>query len=341
MQELTLQDLIDKTVDENADRSTRAYLGGSIIGKKCARQLWYGFRWAKPVDFPPRIRRRFVTGHEMEERVVSRLREAGFTVQNQNPKARNPAKQYAVEYGPLGGLFRGHVDGIVTAPEELWQSIGAHGLNEETPVLLEVKVLASAKYKYTDDTYTEIAKNKTSGNLEGRYFKTARQGAKKAQPVHFAQMQTYMGLSAQADRNGRLHWQKWGLPAPLNHGLYIGVNSDTEQWYAELIEKAPAWFDRAIERAWQVIRAEEPPPRITHNPSDWECKFCDFSGICHRGESMERNCRTCEYAKIKVPGDAGFYGQTAQWVCSLHGSGCGDFTACDQWSPAEDESPMF
>lgn len=338
---LTLQELIDKAVDENAYKGSRNYLGASIIADECERKLWYGFRWYTDIDFPPRIRRRFETGHRMEDRVVARLREAGFSVDNENPRARNPAKQYGAEYGPLGGLFRGHLDGIVTAPGKLWRDIGAEGITAEHPVLLEVKVLASAKYEYTDDTYTEIIGNKKKGRLEGRYFELARKGVKKAQQKHFGQMQAYMGLSRATDRNGKVHYQKWGLSAPLDHALYVGVNADTEQWYAEHVPFSPRWYDRIIGRATRIIRSPTPPERITDNPASWSCTFCDYHSICHGVAEEKKSCRSCAHSEVKLPSDPGFYGRTAQWLCTHHGSGCGDFTACDAWQSIESESPMF
>jgi len=338
---LTLQDLIDRVVDENADRYHRRYLGASIIADDCERKLWYGFRWAKPIDFPPRIRRRFETGHLMEERVIRRMEDAGFSVQHINPKARNPAKQYGAEYGPLGGLFRGHLDGIVTAPGKIWREIGVEGVTAEYPVLLEVKVLASAKYTYADDDYDVPDGNKKSGRVEGRWFELARKGVKKAQQRHYGQMQAYMGMSRATDRNGRVHWEKWGLSGPMDHALYVGVNADTEQWYAEHVPFSPKWYDRIVERATRIIRADEPPPRASDNPASWTCGFCDYLDICHGAELEEPSCRTCAHSRVKIPGDRGFFGKTAQWLCSHHGSGCGDFTACDAFTRIESEEEMF
>jgi hypothetical protein len=81
----------------------RAYLGASVIGSDCRRQIWYGFRWVtQPEDFSPRMLRLFDTGQREEARVIGDLREADIPVFGQQ-----------LEFKALGGHFRGHIDGIV------------------------------------------------------------------------------------------------------------------------------------------------------------------------------------------------------------------------------------
>lgn len=340
---LTLQDLVDESIAEAAaDEPRREYVGASMIGTECTREIWYNFRWYGRPDFPPRIRRRFTTGDKYEERVIDRLSALdGWTVHHENPHARNPKAQYAAEYGPLGGLLRGHTDGFVAAPAEALDRIGVPAEFAGKPALLEVKALASAKYTYADDAYNVPDGNKSEGRTEGRWFELQRKGVEAAQQRHYAQCQTYMGLSRAPDRNGKLNHVKWGIAQPLDWCLYVGVNTDTEQWYAEAIPFRPKWYDRAIERAIQVVRAEDPPPRISENPASWSCTFCDFHRLCHGDAEPDRNCRSCARAEIKVPGDAGFHGNIAQWLCTEHGHACGDYTACDQWTKITDEGAMF
>ena len=340
MHTLNLEELVNKAIDLAAeDESQREYIGASIIGSECERAIWYGFRWYKRPTFPARIRRRFLTGDYYEERVVERLRYIGLTVDDTNPRARNRKGQWAVEYGELGGILRGHLDGIVTGHGKVWQDLGAE-LDQHHPVLLEVKAMASAKYKYTDSTYTEIAENKrgeTLAKIEGRWFKTRRRGVLKGQVTHYAQMQAYMGMSRERDRAGKVHYAKWGLDAPLDHALYVAVNTDTEEYHAELVAYSPTWWERIKARAIRIIRAATPPARKSENPADWTCRFCDHSAICHDFWAPERSCRSCSHATLRLPGDPKHYGKTAQWVCTHHGQSCGDYTPCDQWSPITEE----
>lgn len=80
-------------------------------------------------------------------------------------------------------------------------------------------------------------------------------------------------------------------------------------------------------KASEIIFSKEPPPRISENPATFDCKFCNYSGICHKGEQPEKNCRSCRNA---MPTD------NASWTCSLYGVIPSEFikTGCpDNWLP--------
>lgn len=364
---LLLEDLIDNAMRREVERDReleppRDYIGASMIGQKCDRAIWYDFRWANLPDFPPRIRRRFASGDSYETRVVERLARAGFWVSPYNPKARNAKRQWAGEYGPLGGLLRGHMDGFVWAPRELWARVlpepdsapgGAPGgaLEREAmldaldgaPVLLEVKLASSAKYTYAaDDTeYLHPKRQRTKGRTEGRFFEMARKGVAKARPRHLAQMQAYMGFSRVGDRGGKVQWRKWKLGAPLSYALYVAVNGDTDQWYAELVPYEPRLFERVVAKASAVARADRPPARQWSNPQWGDCRFCDHRDTCHRGDAASNvSCRMCEHAELRIPGDRGFFGTTAQWFCTLHGRGIDRAaTPCDRYLEISEHAP--
>jgi hypothetical protein len=51
--------------------SLRPHLGASLIGKECARQLWYTFRWVSSTSHRGQLLRLFRTGHLEEARMVS------------------------------------------------------------------------------------------------------------------------------------------------------------------------------------------------------------------------------------------------------------------------------
>lgn len=354
---LDIQTLIDRATDEEAKRREaeyppRDYVGASSIGTKCDRALWYAFRWWDMPDFPGRIRRRFETGDVYEVRAIKDMRLAGFEVIDQNPRARNEKKQWAGEYGPLGGLLRGHMDGFARASREVWsEMLGEVGSEDGAEadrarlldaladrwVLIEVKAMASAKYRYAkDDTDYNfpLGQRTKGGRTEGRWFECRRKGVLAAQPKHWAQMQAYMGFSRVEDRNGKLQWEKWGLGHELSHALYIGINGDTDQWFAELVPFIPRAFDRIVEKARTIIRAKTPPPREWENPALGECRFCDAREACHRSRPPTRvTCRSCEHAVLKVPGDPRFFGSVAVWVCGLHKANIKrEATPCDHYT---------
>jgi hypothetical protein len=58
-----------------------------------------------------------------------------------------------------------------------------------------------------------------------------------------------------------------------------------------------------------VENVGELPERVADNPKSPDCMWCDFKQVCHEGAPVERNCRTCAFAR-PVPGP--------QWLCGKH-----------------------
>src|SRR6266540_1462894 len=58
----------------------RSHLGASMIGRECARELWYAFRWATARREGGRMVRLFNRGHLEEPRFVALLRMIGCAV---------------------------------------------------------------------------------------------------------------------------------------------------------------------------------------------------------------------------------------------------------------------
>lgn len=139
-------------VDE--DGGFRSHLGASMVGRPCAREIWFGFRWAKKPKFPARILRLFNRGHLEEARFLAMLLAIGVQVYQQDANG----KQFRIS--DLGGHFGGSGDGV---------GIGIPDLNPSSPCLLEFKT-----------------HNKKS------FDKLAKEGVMVAKPEHYAQMQTYM-----------------------------------------------------------------------------------------------------------------------------------------------------
>jgi hypothetical protein len=134
----------------------RDHLGASIIGKSCARALWYDFRWVTPARHSGRLLRLFETGQREEDRLVRNLRATGATVLEVDPET---GRQFRVEAhgGHFGGSLDGVAIGILEAPKA-WH-------------VLEFKT-------HGVKSFTEL---------------TAK-GVVQAKPQHAAQMQIYMHL---------------------------------------------------------------------------------------------------------------------------------------------------
>lgn len=96
--------IIDKTIEQNADRKPRPYMGISMIGHECDRYLWLMFRWAVIPSFSGRMLRLFERGQLEEERFVKYLKSIGVDITHTGDD------QAEVDFGCW---VRGHMDGII------------------------------------------------------------------------------------------------------------------------------------------------------------------------------------------------------------------------------------
>jgi hypothetical protein len=340
-----LQEALDHSLEDLNDEGPRGYIGASIVAQECERALWYDWTWATPKKFIGRILRRFAQGHANEARLITELRDAGYEVHSENPRARNDKKQYRAEM--LGGVLSGGVDGFIRGGDRA----GLLNLGDRWH-LLEAKIVVSSKYHYGHDndfsdpdlSYDFPVANKhptqhptsagNESNIEGKWWTLHRRGVKAVFQTYYGQMQGYMGLSHQVV-NGKPVYQSWGLPEPLTRALFVAANTDTEQLHAEIVEYEPDWFAAIQARAKRTAQAKAAPPRIAENPMFPPCRFCDHLAVCHYGNQMAKSCRTCIHSAVRLPGDKGYWGKRAAWLCTLHKQGCGDFEPCESWAEIE------
>lgn len=105
----------------------RNYLGASVLGLECDRQLWYEHHAPIKLD-DPRLMRIFRMGDKVEDLVIEWLRLAGLTVWTEDEAGE--------QFGFVDGPIAGHADGVVM------------GLPESTkPHLLEVKSAKASRFK--------------------------------------------------------------------------------------------------------------------------------------------------------------------------------------------------
>lgn len=143
--------------------------------------------------------------------------------------------------------------------------------------------------------------------MSDKYFKAlSNVGLEKAKPVYWAQCQIGMHLSG------------------LERCLFIAVNKNTDDIYAERIRPNKVFAEMLLARAESIIFADKPPAGISTDPAWFECKFCPYHAICHGDQLPELNCRTCAFSTPEKAGG---------WSCARHRkqldeidqySGCGD-----------------
>jgi hypothetical protein len=148
---------IYRAIERDADTQNRPHLGASIIGRECARDLWYSFRWASLIRHSGRLLRLFERGQREEAVFVANLRAANVTVYDADPET---GRQF--QFKDIGGHFGGSMDacavGLLEAPKT-WHAV-------------EMK--------------THNAKS---------FAKLQAEGVEKSKPEHAAQMQCYMHWS--------------------------------------------------------------------------------------------------------------------------------------------------
>ncbi|CAN5435237.1 hypothetical protein BH11ARM1_BH11ARM1_04520 [soil metagenome] len=122
---------------------------------------------------------------------------------------------------------------------------------------------------------------------------TASKGVVVDKPIHYAQMQVEMHL------------------AELDRALYLTVNKNTDELYAERIDYDKNFATKTIERAERIIHLEQAPDTIGAIDK-FPCKFCGLRTVCYGGEnavSAGVNCRSCAHSTPVAGGD---------WRCELH-----------------------
>jgi hypothetical protein len=156
--EAVVKHIDDAMIAANKAQPKRNYLGASLWGKECNRQLAYIFHGVPEDDgtgFEGKTLRIFDMGHDGEARVAKYVKLAGFDLITE----KADGKQFG--FYEMDGRLRGHIDGAIVSGPAL------EGMNY--PVLWENKALNASNWKKAGDD-----------------------GIKKANFVYYVQAQVYM-----------------------------------------------------------------------------------------------------------------------------------------------------
>jgi hypothetical protein len=155
---------IEAAVEHEAEEP-RDYLGASIAGAHCLRQVQY--TWQVLPSHPARTRDIFDRGHYFEDLSRRRMIAAGFRF----------APVTALGFRGANGLFRGHADGLITAGPELpgvgypclwehkalgakgWRKLEREGLLKTYPAYAAQVALYQAYLECTDNPAIFTATN--------------------------------------------------------------------------------------------------------------------------------------------------------------------------------------
>ena len=138
-----------------------------------------------------------------------------------------------------------------------------------------------------DENIVFLDEFKTNGTGAG-FTNVNTKGLKAEKPKHYEQMCQY------------------GYHYKIKYGLYLIENKNDSDIIVQIVELDWKRGAELEKRAGDIINAKFPPAKIAENPSYYDCKFCTFSGICHEGQPVEKNCRSCKLASPV---------ENAEWYC--------------------------
>jgi len=144
-------------------------------------------------------------------------------------------------FSVANGKIRGHIDGIIfNAPNSLDLSF---------PMLWECKSM-------NDKSFNE----------------TVKKGLVVSKPVYASQVAVYQA------------YMEGSIPnISENPALFTAINKDTAELYFELIPFVKSLAQRMSDKGVNILRATESHellPRISNDPSYFECKFCPWQIRC-------------------------------------------------------------
>jgi hypothetical protein len=225
--------------DEDED-GMRTHLGGSILGEKCMRAVWFSFRWAARETLEGRMLRLFARGHREEATVIDLLRRIGATVWAHG----EDGAQFRIS--DFGGHLGGELDSVACGLPELPSKLA---------VLLEIKT-------HNDKRFKQLQK----------------EGLIKGYPKHYKQAQVYMHkanikhcLYCAVNKNDDELWFYFFDYDP-NIGNQLMMRAETIIFGSGLpprISETPSWFECTFCIHKQVCFKFE-APKVN-------CRTCRFS----------------------------------------------------------------
>lgn len=130
----------------------------------------------------------------------------------------------------------------------------------QTPHVLEVKCCSEKKFNELKKAVNELGE---------------KQALRKWNSVYYTQGMLYCHY-----HNRTRHYMVVATPGGRD---WMGVRTNYDAAHAI----------QAIAKAKRIIQSNEPLDRISNDPSYFECRYCFFSGVCHKGDMPDRGCRTC------------------------------------------------
>jgi hypothetical protein len=125
---------------------------------------------------------------------------------------------------------------------------------------------------------------------EKKFLEMKANGVREANFKYYVQMQLYLG--------------KMGITV----ALFMMVNKNTDEIYAELVLFDRSIYDQHLNRGVVLVFTQEPPKKMNDSAGFYKCRFCDHRPVCHLNAVPEKTCRSCIKAEVNTNGT---------WGCTL------------------------
>lgn len=155
---------------------------------------------------------------------------------------------------------------------------------------LDGKAKPPARYEIDGDIIISLSFK--TNNTGAGFNDVTSKPLSKSKPKHFAQECQY------------------GYKEGIRYCLYMIENKNDSDITIKIVELDWNYGAQLEKKAETIIFTKEPPPRISENPAMQVCSWCHQKGICHDGEPVEINCRSCRNAEPI---------ENAQWKCHKFG----------------------
>ena len=312
-----LEDRINDAIEEysvsSLKQEPRTHLGISEIGSECVRQIWYKFRWMKFEEYEGRMLRLFQRGHREESRYINYLEGIGCKVEQfaqelWYSQSLNDYKILELNADKSGGT--GSYENVTNSSFHINQAkkLGFK-LNQFRISSVMGHYGGSCDGKAITPWYDDklLVEFKTHNTKSFTHY--IDKGLHKSKPKHFNQMCGY------------------GYHMGLQYAIYFPENKNDDDIKISVVKLDWQQGLRLEKRAAEVITSQEPPAKISENPSFFECTYCTFKNICHNNEIPIKNCRSCRLCKPV---------EDAQWHCSRYNQIIpAEFikVGCQGWTP--------
>lgn len=123
----------------------------------------------------------------------------------------------------------------------------------------------------------------------------------------------------------------YGYGYNIEYAAYIVTGKNDDNLHLEIEKLDMERGKQLVDKAEAIIFSKEPFEKISKSPSSGDCAGCTFKGICHKGEQVDKNCRSCKFSSPSTTPNAD---GSPVWDCSLYAPkipddvikvGCGDW----------------